>query len=818
MGALLLFVCKLLVAFVILITIYWLLLRRKTSYRAARIYLLTMPALALACATLNIRILPADAFALLPAGPSSGSFEEITHMDEKRTDRATISVRPVLGPSVSQWADAESGDDFSSENTHTIRDVLPVQAEHRDDQAESSSNIVSPLPAEKIVGMIYWIGLGTLLCWFIWQLLYIAYIRRNATCTVIDGYIVLHSGYVKTPFSFGKTIYVGRGIDGERLSVILSHETAHIVHKHYIDKWLVAFWTTIMWYNPFIWVVARELCMLHEFEADGDVLQGGVSRKMYAYLLVEEVMGGGPYIVNGFSQTLIKNRLIMIKKGTQNRQDRRKVWWAVPLVAVMMAGLTLARAEVDPSNRIRSQADPKHDMQDVSQKMTDKENLSAALSEDSVSIYLKASEMPKFQDGNLNKFREWVQSQLVYPEELKALHEQDTVVVSFVVERDGSVSNIDVCNEPNPLCAKEALRVVSKSPVWTPGVDKGNTVRVRLMVPVYFHLQDNGGMMQAEDLDQEPVYEADVMPKFVGMEFSQWVMEKIQYPEEVYHNGIGGKVIASFVVETNGELSNIEILDSPDQRLSEEVVHVLEKSPHWKPGEIAGQPVRVRKMVPVDFQLPDDGDTLSENGPEAAGGNVLGLSHVVNDAPQANGTLDDINETANQTSGVFVDSQYEYILPANKTTTLVTYPSPREYRVNHYRILDVECRKDETRVLMAVDMPMDQPAGWLIFSSDIYIRDTKTKDRYMLRRVENDIPLNKVIVVEGCGGQSVAFTMIFPPLKKNVRTIDVVDMPNTKVPLPKGNGGGSPAGIVWRNINLSRYLGGDPTVPGEVIR
>ena len=87
----------------------------------------------------------------------------------------------------------------------------------------------------------------------------------------------------------------------------------------------------------------------------------------------------------------------------------------------------------------------------------------------------------------------------------------------------------------------------------------------------------------------------------------------------------------------------------------------------------------------------------------------------------------------------------------------------------------------------------------------------------MIRRLENDIPLDKVIVVQGCGGQSVAFTAIFPPLKKTVKVIDVIDMPNTKIPLPVA-GGGSPSGVVWRNVMLSRFPGGDPTGPGEVIR
>ena len=88
----------------------------------------------------------------------------------------------------------------------------------------------------------------------------------------------------------------------------------------------------------------------------------------------------------------------------------------------------------------------------------------------------------------------------------------------------------------------------------------------------------------------------------------------------------------------------------------------------------------------------------------------------------------------------------------------------------------------------------------------------------MIRRLENDIPLDKVIVVQGCGGQSVAFTAIFPPLKKTVKVIDVIDMPNTKIPLPVA-GGGSPYGsrrgdqIVAARSGLERQ-GHSGTGPG----
>jgi protein TonB len=95
--------------------------------------------------------------------------------------------------------------------------------------------------------------------------------------------------------------------------------------------------------------------------------------------------------------------------------------------------------------------------------------------------------MPSFRGGDLNKFREWIQKRANYPQEAIEKKIRGTVFLSFVVERDGSVSNINVIKGVNPLLDNEAVKVISESPKWNPGLQRGQPVRVRYLIPLNFN-------------------------------------------------------------------------------------------------------------------------------------------------------------------------------------------------------------------------------------------------------------------------------------------------------------------------------------------
>ena len=106
--------------------------------------------------------------------------------------------------------------------------------------------------------------------------------------------------------------------------------------------------------------------------------------------------------------------------------------------------------------------------------------------------------------------------------------------------------------------------------------------------------------------DDQPFLIAETMPSFQGGDlntFRAWVQQNVKFPQIALENGIQGRVVLSFVIEKDGRLTNIQVLQTPDRSLSEEAIRVLSKSPKWSPGKQRNQVVRVKYTLPVDFRV-----------------------------------------------------------------------------------------------------------------------------------------------------------------------------------------------------------------------
>ena len=113
--------------------------------------------------------------------------------------------------------------------------------------------------------------------------------------------------------------------------------------------------------------------------------------------------------------------------------------------------------------------------------------------------------------------------------------------------------------------------------------------------------------VQEEEIeDDQPFLIAETMPSFQGGDlntFRNWVQQNVRFPQIALENGIQGRVVLTFVIEKDGRLTNIEVLQTPDRSLSEEAIRVLSKSPKWSPGKQRNQAVRVKYTLPVDFRV-----------------------------------------------------------------------------------------------------------------------------------------------------------------------------------------------------------------------
>jgi len=214
--------------------------------------------------------------------------------------------------------------------------------------------------------------------------------------------------------------------------------------------------------------------------------------------------------------------------------------------------------------------------------------------DESTRLYQVVEQMPEFLGGH-KELVNFISSNLQYPAEACRAKTQGKVVVTFVVEPDGSVTNVGIAKGAAKILDDEAMRVVGMSPKWTPGKIDGKPVRVQYNLPITFKLDD-----------VESVHEhVEQMPEFPGGQKAllKFLENNVRYPAVAFVNKIQGRTIVSFVVEPDGSVDNVEVAKSSSSVLDEEAVRVVKKFPKWKPGMIDGKPVRVKYCVPVNFKL-----------------------------------------------------------------------------------------------------------------------------------------------------------------------------------------------------------------------
>lgn len=102
-------------------------------------------------------------------------------------------------------------------------------------------------------------------------------------------------------------------------------------------------------------------------------------------------------------------------------------------------------------------------------------------------VYDRVEVMPEFPGGMQGLF-EYMQNNVNYPKEAKNQKIEGRVIVSFIVEKDGSISDVHPLTAVHPLLDKEAMRLVNEMPQWKPGTEKGKAVRVSFALPVSFKL------------------------------------------------------------------------------------------------------------------------------------------------------------------------------------------------------------------------------------------------------------------------------------------------------------------------------------------
>ena len=203
----------------------------------------------------------------------------------------------------------------------------------------------------------------------------------------------------------------------------------------------------------------------------------------------------------------------------------------------------------------------------------------------------------------------WMADNIKYPKDAMEKKLGGRVIVQFIVERDGSITHIEVKRSVSPSIDAEAVRVVGTMPKWEPGKQRGKVVRVKYTLPVMFRLNKDTEVKENKEFpnpDEYGIYRVvDEMPEFPGGmgELMKFINSKIVYPAEAHSKNEQGRVIVQFVVEQDGRITNAKVAKSVSPSLDAESIRLVGTMPNWKPGKVKGKAVRCMFTVPVVFKL-----------------------------------------------------------------------------------------------------------------------------------------------------------------------------------------------------------------------
>jgi TonB family protein len=367
----------------------------------------------------------------------------------------------------------------------------------------------APFNIGQVLTIVYLAGVLFLMVRLVWQLMSLKRIINQPEQT--------------GPYSFFKKIKMDEHTAGN--DVIAAHEQVHAKQWHSADVLIVEAVMIINWFNPVVYFYRYAVKHIHEFIADNHALKTGTTKADYAMMLLTQTFNAPSHqlVNNFFNSSLLKQRIIMLQKNKSQRTALIKYGLSAPLFILM---LILSSATVNNSkavtrankiaqkvfainadqsalSKISTVVITPEDKTTKPKKVSTNNNGNAVTTgkpnstqADTVPVniapvYNAVETEPEFP-GGLDAFYGFLSRTIRYPAKDRESKVQGRAIVTFIVEQDGSLSNIKALRGPSESINAESVRAISLSPNWAPGRQNGKPVRVQYTVPVAFTLADEG--------------------------------------------------------------------------------------------------------------------------------------------------------------------------------------------------------------------------------------------------------------------------------------------------------------------------------------
>lgn len=387
---------------------------------------------------------------------------------------------------------------------------------------------------------------GFFLLKFFSSVFYLISLERKSNYEKFNDLYIRKVRNIEGSFTFFHWIFLSDKIDINQpdYAVILKHEKAHASLGHTYDIVFFELFKVCFWWLPTAWFITKEIKKIHEYQADAYALKS-YSVDQYSSILISSTLNlNGLSLASSFHDGLILKRLTAMKQNAKNVSP-----WKLGALAALCASLFIVFAcseEVDqeikemgsqsnlitfdqlPSSMQTGLAEIKDELSFMKVDVPEGDNMSnveelqaldpelihvvnvdktnrviyVALKKDGANfdylsdkskmegdVFTVVEEQPEFE-GGMGAFYRYIGTEMTYPLEARQKGIEGRVYVQFVVERDGSLTDVQAIKGIGAGCDSEAVRVVQNAPSFKPGKQRGKAVRVRMIMPIAFKLNE----------------------------------------------------------------------------------------------------------------------------------------------------------------------------------------------------------------------------------------------------------------------------------------------------------------------------------------
>jgi bla regulator protein BlaR1 len=413
--------------------------------------------------------------------------------------------------------------------------------------------------------ILFGIGVVIFSLLFTVKILQIAKLKRSYKRVKKDGYTLVLIPKQTKAFSFFSYIFLGEEIPAAQMEQIIAHELVHSKQKHSFDLLFFEFFKIVMWFNPMIFIYQKRITLVHEYISDAVATKASPQENYINQLLSNFFQVENIAFINQFyKQSLIKKRIIMIKKKQSNKMNQ---WKYLVLIPVLLSMLFYTSCSEHSSTEIKANKE----LQTRYFELNDKLKVSTTGKLTYFDIYV-GTETPEGKEISYTEL---------------SIPEREEYDLFFEKQKN---------KEDTKFKKRITLKIFEKS-----NARKTIASLVELQEAKNPAIQNSDDLVNFRTIEKAPTFpgcssgDKDCFSKMVQKHFSENFDSKLP-------NGLGlsaGKkrLFIGFKVDVKGGVVGIKVR-APNSEIKEEVLRVMRSLPKMIPGEQDGVKIGVSYTIP----------------------------------------------------------------------------------------------------------------------------------------------------------------------------------------------------------------------------